>query len=121
MPFLPFFHTAPISPTSSDAPPSGHGFRPVSRAAHFALLSFALSAGWGHSAQAQTQTQAPFETARTYQIEPGPLGRTLSGVASAAGMALSFDPALTQGLNSPALAGRYSPREALQHLPNGSG
>ena len=121
MPFLPFLHTAPISPTSSDAPPSRHGFRPVSRAAHFALLSFVLSAGVGHSAQAQTQTQAASETARAYQMEPGPLGRALSGVASAASMALSFDPALTQGLNSPALAGSFSPREALQHLLQGSG
>lgn len=58
---------------------------------------------------------------QTYQIAPGPLGRALAEVASSAGMALAFDPALTDGRQSPALVGSYTPREALQRLLAGSG
>ena len=43
--------------------------------------------------------------ARPYNLASGPLGRTLSSFAAQAGIALSFDPALTEGLLSPALSG----------------
>ncbi|WP_198969078.1 TonB-dependent siderophore receptor [Xylophilus sp. ASV27] len=91
-------------------------FHPLEHAARLALLGMALAAGTVHAAD-----PAPGEAAQSYQIAPGPLGRTLSGVAMAASIALSFDPALTEGLTSPALNGRYSPQQALQRLLAGSG
>lgn len=58
---------------------------------------------------------------RHYNIAAGPLGRTLSTFSAQAGIALSFDPALTDGLLSPALSGTYSARDALNRLLAGSG
>ena len=58
---------------------------------------------------------------RHYNIAAGPLGRTLSTFSAQAGIALSFDPALTDGLLSPALSGTYSARDALNRLLGGSG
>ncbi|MNR82255.1 Ferric-pseudobactin BN7/BN8 receptor precursor [compost metagenome] len=59
--------------------------------------------------------------ARSYNIAAGPLGRTLSTFAAQAGVALSFDPALTEGISSPTLSGTYSAREAIEKLLSGSG
>ena len=56
-----------------------------------------------------------------YQIAPGPLGATLSGFAVDAGIALSFVPALTEGLTSPGLSGTYSTQEAVNLLLADSG
>ena len=58
---------------------------------------------------------------RHYNIAAGPLGRTLSTFSAQAGIALSFDPGLTDGLLSPALSGTYSARDALNRLLAGSG
>lgn len=58
---------------------------------------------------------------QSYDIPAGPLGRNLSAFAVRAGIALSFEPALTEGRGSPALAGNYPAREALQLLLAGSG
>ena len=57
------------------------------------LLLAALSgaAGWSQSALA-----AGSGTAKTYNIPAGPLGKTLSTFALDAGIALSFEPALTE-------------------------
>lgn len=57
----------------------------------------------------------------TYNLPAGPLGRTLASFAVKAGIALSFDPALTEGLNSPPLSGTYTVREAMTRLLAGSG
>jgi len=59
--------------------------------------------------------------ARHYNIASGPLGRTLSTFSAQAGIALSFDPALTEGLVSPALSGTYAVRDAISKLLTGSG
>ncbi|MBE8718231.1 TonB-dependent siderophore receptor [Cellvibrio polysaccharolyticus] len=60
-------------------------------------------------------------TARDYQLDAGPLGRTLSSVAVQASIPLSFDTALTRGKNAPTLSGNYTPLQALEALLNGSG
>ncbi|MFA5632177.1 MAG: TonB-dependent siderophore receptor [Porticoccaceae bacterium] len=57
---------------------------------------------------------------RSYDIPAGPLGRNLSTAATQGGIPLSFDPALTKGLQSPALSGDYTPRQALEILLAGS-
>ena len=82
-----------------------------------ALLSLALAG----AALADVPAQWDRVTVRAYHIDPGPLGATLSSFAVDAGIALSFLPALTEGLTSPGLSGRYSPQEAVTHLLAGSG
>ena len=86
-------------------------FHPVAHAARWLVLGCALAAGAVHAAES-----AP-AAAQHYQIPAGPLGRAVAEVAASSGMALSFDPALTQGLNSPAVAGSFTPQAALQRLP----
>ncbi|MYM22072.1 TonB-dependent siderophore receptor [Duganella sp. FT135W] len=84
--------------------------------ARIALVSMALAAG-----QTAVAAELPAAAQQTYQLAAGPLGRTLSSVAVGAGISLSFDPALTDGLSSPALHGSYTPRAALEHLLSGTG
>ena len=79
---------------------------------HLAVLAMAAPA---HAAS----PDAP--AARSIALPAGPLGRNLSTLAVETGIALSFDPALTAGLSSPALSGSYAPREALARLLAGSG
>lgn len=79
-----------------------------------ALLSLALT-------NAAMAAQLDAVTLHTYQITPGPLGATLSSFAVDAGIALSFLPALTEGLTSPGLSGSYSTEEAVTRLLAGSG
>ena len=82
------------------------------------LLLAALSgaAGWSQSALA-----AGSGTAKTYNIPAGPLGKTLSTFALDAGIALSFEPALTEGLRSDGVAGNLPARDAAARLLAGSG
>ncbi len=60
-------------------------------------------------------------TVRSYDIPAGPLGPTLSRFALDQGLALSFEPALTQGLRSPGLQGSFTPGAAADALLAGSG
>lgn len=94
--------------------------RPVAHAARLALLGWALAGGPAAHAADAPPAQA-VQSVQTYQIAPGPLGRALAQVAATAGVSLSFDPALTDGRQNPALMGSYTPREALQRLLAGSG
>lgn len=93
--------------------------RRLARAVRIALLGLTLAAG--QAAIAADPPATPAAAAQTYRLAAGPLGRTLSGVAVGAGIPLSFDPALTDGLNSPVLQGSYTPRAALERLLAGSG
>ncbi|MYM71942.1 TonB-dependent siderophore receptor [Duganella sp. FT134W] len=95
--------------------------RRLPRAVRIALLSMTLAAGHAATGASAMAAEAPAAAQQAYQLPAGPLGRTLSGVAVNAGLSLSFDPALTSGLNSPALQGSYTPRAALEHLLAGSG
>lgn len=58
---------------------------------------------------------------QSYNIPAGPLGRTLSVFAVESGIALSFDPVLTEGRTSLALQGNYSASDAIVRLLSGSG
>ncbi|TDS85023.1 TonB-dependent siderophore receptor [Comamonas sp. JUb58] len=102
-------------------PPFSARLRPVSHAVRLALLSGLLLAGSVQAAQEATASGAALEPTQRYELAAGPLGRTVSEVAAAAGIALSFDPALTQGQHSPALSGSFTPQMALQRLLAGSG
>ncbi|MEG2048550.1 MAG: TonB-dependent receptor plug domain-containing protein, partial [Comamonas sp.] len=92
-------------------------FHPVAQAVRLAVLGCALAVGAVHAA---SPAAAVPMMAQSYQIAAGPLGRALAEVAAASGVALSFDPALTQGLNSPALVGSFTPHDALKRLLAGS-
>uniref|UniRef100_UPI0019693F79 STN domain-containing protein n=1 Tax=Pseudomonas aeruginosa TaxID=287 RepID=UPI0019693F79 len=92
--------------------------RSLSLAIHAAAMTLALAG----AAPALLAAEAPAaSSARSYDIAPGPLGRTLSAFASDNGVSLAFDPALTEGRRSAALRGRYAPVEALHLLLLGSG
>ncbi|WP_432377926.1 hypothetical protein [Duganella sp. P38] len=80
--------------------------RRLARAVRIAVFSMTLAAG--HAAVPAIAAEAPAAAQQTYQLPAGPLGRTLSSVAVGAGVPLSFDPALTAGLSSPALQGSYT-------------
>ncbi|RSZ55948.1 TonB-dependent siderophore receptor [Massilia atriviolacea] len=82
-----------------------------------ACLGLALAAPLAGAAPVTLDT-APLQS---YKLPAGPLGRALSGFAVDAGIALSFDPALTEGLMAAPLAGSYPAREAAARLLAGSG
>ena len=79
-------------------------------------LATASTTGWAAALQ-----QPDSVASNTYDIPAGPLGRVLSNFAVKSGMALSFEPALTEGLHSPGLAGSYSARDGVAQLLAGSG
>ncbi len=96
--------------------------RPLNQAVRIALLSMMLVG----AAVTSINVHAAANTldavaAKSYNIAAGPLGRNLSSFAAQAGIALSFEPALTEGLVSSALSGSYSAREAVARLLAGSG
>ncbi|SDT22823.1 TonB-dependent receptor [Pseudomonas granadensis] len=95
--------------------------RPFKPAIRSALLSLVLIVVACPLAVAGEPAQLDTLALRAYAIPAGPLGATLSSFAVDAGIALSFQPALTDGLRSPALIGRYSTQEAVNRLLAGSG
>lgn len=91
--------------------------RPLHHALTIALLSLALNA----HAEVQSADRTALDTPHRYQLPAASLGRTLAAFAVQAGLALSFDPAMTDGLSSQGLNGTYTPRQALERLLAGSG
>ncbi|MFJ3050358.1 TonB-dependent siderophore receptor [Pseudomonas nitroreducens] len=88
----------------------------LSLAVRTALFSLAVAV----AAPAVMAASAPGEV-RSYSIAPGPLGRALASFAAETGVRLSFEPTLTDGLQSPGLSGNYSTQGALERLLQGSG
>ena len=88
---------------------------PAVRIAILALLATAAPA-W-----AQTAPAAAAAAARDYDIPPGPLSPALSRFAGQAGVTLSADPALTQGLSTGGLRGRAGVLEGFAQLLKGTG
>src|SRR5690349_18405984 len=93
-------------------------FKPVVRSA---VLSLVLIGAVCPFALAVVPVQLDSVAVRAYNIPAGPLGATLSSFAVDAGIALSFQPSLTEGLTSAALIGNFSTREAANRLLEGSG
>lgn len=102
-----------LARTLRPAPP----LKPVIRSA---LLSLALGAPACPQALAEPAAQLNSVEARRYNIAPGPLGATLSRFAVDAGIALSFQPALTEGLASPGLVATCTAQQAATRLLAGS-
>lgn len=94
---------------------------PLQTAIRRAVLSLALIGAICPCALAVLPAQLDGVTLRVYNIPAGPLGATLSAFAVDAGVALSFEPALTEGLDTPALVGKFSTHEAFNRLLEGSG
>jgi outer-membrane receptor for ferric coprogen and ferric-rhodotorulic acid len=115
----------PASHPRSHRPASRtHALKPPALALQAALLGLAVAASLAALAPRAHAAEPPAldnTTTRNYRIEPGPLGRALSAAAVTAGLALSFDPALTEGRSSPALAGSFTAREAFARLLADSG
>lgn len=58
---------------------------------------------------------------KSYSVAAGPLSQVLYAFASSAGITLSFDPNLTEGLHSPGLSGSHSVQDGLDKILVGSG
>ena len=95
----------------------------VGRAVRAALIAASLLAGTAAGVVPLAAGAASLDAAgqKNYDIPAGPLGPTLSGFALQAGIALSFDPSLTEGRQSPGVSGRHTAREAAARLLSGSG
>jgi len=100
-----------------------HAERPISQAVRASLIAFFLiaSAVNGTTALAAQQTVLDAATQKHYDIPPGPLGQTLSRFALEEGIALSFEPVLTEGRKSPGASGNLTARQAAATLLAGSG
>lgn len=96
-------------------------YRPLKPVIRSALLTLALTSAACPFAWAITPLQLDSVSLRAYDIPPGPLGATLSSFAVEAGIALSFQPALTEGLISPGLTGSFTSQQAATRLLAGSG
>lgn len=87
-----------------------------------ALLGIALTTGIAISNNSFAENASLNTTEiKTYHIPAGPLGRSLSSFAVSAGIPLSFDSVLTDGLTSPNISGEYSQQQVLDRLLAGSG
>ncbi|MGE8067032.1 TonB-dependent siderophore receptor [Pseudomonas sp. NPDC089569] len=95
--------------------------RPLKPVMFSALLCLALTGVACLPALAVEPAQLDCVTVRDYHIAPGPLGATMSSFSVDAGIALSFQPSITEGLTSPGLTGSYCTREAVSRLLAGSG
>jgi len=83
-----------------------------------ALLCLPMASVVPGIALAQSATQ---QTVRSYDIPAGPLSSTLSRFAGEAGVLLSVDGSLLQGLQSNGLQGQYGVDEGFAALLQGSG
>lgn len=93
----------------------------LSNAAGMGLMLLAVAGAPLTAKAADAASAANAQTRRAYAIGPGPLGDVLAQFAAAAGVPLSFDPALVAGQRSPGLSGSYSVREGFARVLGGSG
>jgi outer membrane receptor for ferric coprogen and ferric-rhodotorulic acid len=96
---------------------------PARQAVRASLIAvFLISAAVdGPAALAAQQTVLDAATIKHYDIPSGPLGQTLSRFALDEGIALSFEPMLTEGRQSPGASGNLTARQAAMRLLAGSG
>ncbi|QUX90512.1 TonB-dependent siderophore receptor [Marinomonas sp. A3A] len=81
-----------------------------------ALLSTSLILGAGASSFALAENAGQQETRQQVSVPAGDLGKTLTDIAVRHHIALSFDPALTQGLKNEAVSGNFSALELIDAL-----
>ena len=110
-------HTEPARRAADHPLRSGLRQHMLARALRGALLGIAATATVLPLAAAHAQ-QAE---ARQYAIPAGSLTEALNRFGAESGLGLSFSNALTSGLQSPGLQGRYTTESALQRLLAGTG
>jgi iron complex outermembrane recepter protein len=69
----------------------------------------------------QSGTQAESQARQSFDIPAGSLTAALNALARQAGLALTFDPSLTQGKVTGGLRGEFAPQQALRQLLAGTG
>ncbi|GAA5018934.1 TonB-dependent siderophore receptor [Acinetobacter puyangensis] len=82
-----------------------------------AIRTLMFGAVLGLSATSYANTT---DSVNHYEISAGQLGQALSSFALQSGIALSFDPALTQGLTSSGLTGSYTTAQGFAQLLKGT-
>ncbi|MCF7770942.1 TonB-dependent siderophore receptor [Achromobacter pulmonis] len=92
--------------------------RPAPQLAAAFLIALAAPAG---IAQAQTGAQSGAAMPQRYDLPAAPLAETLTRIARQSGHAVSVDPALVAGRQALAVAGTYTPEQALREALAGSG
>nr|WP_286206744.1 TonB-dependent siderophore receptor [Thauera linaloolentis] len=95
--------------------------RPLAAHLCTALLGLACAALLPVVPADAAEPAAAASGAQRYTLPAGPLNRTLYDFAAQAGITLTFDAALTDGLRSSGLDGSYSPETGLNRLLAGSG
>ena len=94
---------------------------PVRPAPQLAAAFFITLAAPAGIAQAQAGAQSGASMAQRYDLPAAPLAETLTRIARQSGHAVSVDPALVAGRQAPAVAGTYTPEQALRQALAGSG
>lgn len=90
---------------------------PLSAGSLAACLALSLGASTALAQQpAGRQTASAAQTARSFDIPPGPLDLALTRLARSAGVLLSFDPRLVEGRHSAGLTGSYTVEAGLRSL-----
>ena len=93
---------------------------PIALAARLLVASLLALAAPVHATAADTvpaQQAAP----RSFDIAAGPLNAVLARFSAASGIYIAANGALTAGVDSPGVQGRFAPHEALARLLAGSG
>ncbi len=91
-------------------------FQPPALALAALLATCALPGAHAQPGASAPGASAPAASAppqRSFAIDAGPLDEALLRLSAAAGLGLSFEPALVEGLRSPGLRGSYGNEEAL--------
>ncbi|MGE8639460.1 MAG: STN domain-containing protein, partial [Achromobacter sp.] len=91
------------------------------QAAGMGLMLLAVAGAPTPAAAADAAGPGTSAARKSYAIAGGPLGDVLAQFAAAAGVPLSFDPALVAGRQSDGLTGAYTVREGFARLLSGSG
>ncbi|TEA78859.1 TonB-dependent siderophore receptor [Allopusillimonas ginsengisoli] len=96
---------------------------PLNRAVRASVMTAFLMAGLAHGTHAFSAQSAVLDAVQQkhFDIPAGPLGQTLSRFALEEKIALSFEPALTNGRQSPGVSGNLTARQAATRLLAGSG
>jgi len=96
--------------------------KPIALAVGVALSSTSvLAPSLALAEQLDGRTERRRESSQRFDIPAGSLARALNRLATRAGLALSYDPALTAGKTTGGLRGEHTPAEALQRLLAGTG
>lgn len=95
--------------------------RPITAQLRAALLGLATGALLAPASLLAADTPTRQLSPQSYALPAGPLSQVLYAFAAQAGITLSFDPALTEGLNSSGLSGSYNPAAGLARILEGSG